>query len=289
MPVFLLNPRPRAADLVVMHILALFFALQVATSGEMACLGTLQDVSIPADLHIAGVQKEGLAAYGVEGQYVFLNGPRVSSLRVGDIRRVLRLEGKVHDPLSGDPRGLYYRDIGTIRVETVGPKSAAARILTSCQGVMKGDLAVPSAPTAMVVFRGDFSNAVTPIPSDSLVGPILLGKEDARELAAGSFCFIGVGARDGVQPGDRFTVFRPYPPFDSKDMDVDGKRANASYSPMRNSYLYRYQWMQVLKQRSLPPQVLGDIVVVQTGDRVSAGRIVSSLSEIHPGDLVVKR
>ena len=46
---------------------------------------------------------------------------------------------------------------------------------------------------------------------------------------------------------------------------------------------------QPLSDRSLPPTVLGDIIVVQAGDRVSAGKIINSLLEIHLGDLVVKR
>jgi hypothetical protein len=45
----------------------------------------------------------------------------------------------------------------------------------------------------------------------------------------------------------------------------------------------------VLHNRVVPSHVLGDVVVVQAGDRVSAGKVVNSLSEIHLGDLVVKR
>jgi hypothetical protein len=45
----------------------------------------------------------------------------------------------------------------------------------------------------------------------------------------------------------------------------------------------------LLHERKLPPQILGDIVVVETGDRTSTGKIVNSLSEIHVGDLIVKK
>jgi len=34
---------------------------------------------------------------------------------------------------------------------------------------------------------------------------------------------------------------------------------------------------------------LGDIVIVDAGDKVSAGKVVSSLVEMHPGDSVIKR
>ena len=41
--------------------------------------------------------------------------------------------------------------------------------------------------------------------------------------------------------------------------------------------------------QTLPPQILGDIVVVETGESTSTGKIVNSLSEIHIGDLVIKK
>lgn len=255
----------------------------------MACLGVVRDTLVPEDVFIAGVQDEGVSAFAVEGQYVHLNGPKAPLLKVGAFQRVVRPEGKVHDPLNGDTRGIYYKDLGTIRVEAVGGKSATARVISSCSGMIKGDLVVALAPKAAVEYHGDLSSAITAVPESGLFGPILLGKDDVMELVAGNFCFIGLGVRDGIKPGDRFTVFRPYPPFDSKDMDIDGKRSNASYSPMRNSYWYRYQWNGMLRARTLPPEVLGDIVVVEAGDRVSTAKVINSLSEIHPGDLVVKR
>jgi hypothetical protein len=52
---------------------------------------------------------------------------------------------------------------------------------------------------------------------------------------------------------------------------------------------YQYKVKGLLHGRTLPPQVLGDIIVVDAGDRVSAGKLVNSLSEVNPGDFVVKR
>src|SRR4030043_2215550 len=102
-----------------MHSLILLVALQVATPGEMNCLGSVVNAQIPMDLYIAGVQQEGMSVLATEGRLVYLNGPRVASLQVGDIYRIVRPEGKIYDKLTGANRGIYYRDIGTIRVEVV--------------------------------------------------------------------------------------------------------------------------------------------------------------------------
>jgi len=106
-------------------------------------------------------------------------------------------------------------------------------------------------------------------------------------LGAGQFCFLGVGGRDGVKAGDRFTIFRPYHGFNSQDMDTAGTGMNLTYSTARG-YAYQLKTKGLLNERKLPPQILGDIIVIDAGDGVSAGKIVNSLQEIYPGDLIVK-
>jgi hypothetical protein len=272
-----------------MHTLLLLLALQVINPREMVCLGLVQDSYAPSDIYIAALQDEGISAMASEGQVLYLNGPKVGSLKVGETRRVIRPEGEIDDPWTGDGLGIYYKELGTVRIEAVGQGSATALVLMSCQAMFKGDLVVPLAPKPAVEFGGGLSNALTPIPDQGLVGSIVLGKDDTQEIAAGNYCFIGLGGRDGVKPGDRFTVFRPQPPFNSMDLNVDGKGADASYSPVRSGWSYRYSLNNMLRHRITPPLVLGDVIVVQAGDRVSAGKVVNSLSEIHLGDFVVKR
>jgi hypothetical protein len=206
-----------------------------------------------------------------QGQILYLNGPKVSSLKAGDINRVVRPAQKVHNPLTGKDMGVYYHDLGTIRIEAVHKDNAVARAVVSCQAFKKGDLVLPSVSKPMLSFNGELSNKLTQLPENGMVSSILLGKEDIRSIAAGHFCFIGRGSRDGVKPGDRFTVFRSHSSFDAKEISK-----GTAVSSMLN-------------KRKLPPMILGDIVIVDTGDKVSAGKVINSLSEMHPGDLVIKR
>jgi hypothetical protein len=267
-----------------MLTLLLLLALQVTTPGEMSCVGSVLDFAIPADLYVGGAEQEGTMALTIQGQLVFLNGPRVRLLKVGEINRVIRPEGRIHDPLTGNGLGVYHTDLGTIRIEAVNQDSATARVVYSCQGVSKGDIVVPFTPKPVTTFDGDLSTPLTPIPEKGVFSSVLLGKDDLRYLAAGQFCFIGRGWRDGVKPGDRFTIFRYYNSFDDKDMTVANAGAASSYSHLRNGSMN-----SLLRKRKLPPKILGDIVVVDVGDKSSAAKIISSLSEIYPGDLVVKR
>jgi hypothetical protein len=275
-------------DLKVMLKLILLLALKVTTPGEMACLGYTLDFIAPMDLYIAGVELEGTAVLATQGEVVYLNGPRVSSLKVGEIGRVVRPEGRVRDPKTGAELAIYYRQLGTVQIEEVNKEFATARVLLSCYGMIKGDLVMSDIQKPAVEFNGDMSKENTPIPEQGLVSSILLGKNDAREIASGHFCFIGVGSRDGVKPGDRFTVFRPQPRYNTDEKKVEDKPSNTSYTSVRG-WTYQQRQDAILINRKLPPLVLGDIVVVDAGDKVSAAKVINSISEIHLGDLVVKR
>jgi hypothetical protein len=271
-----------------MFTLLLLFALNVVTPTEMACVGSIQSTVIPREVYIAGVEQEGTLTLASTGQIIYLNGPGVSTLKPGTVHQVIRPEGRIKNPTNGEKLGTYYKHIGTVRVDTIAAESATAQVLLSCQAMAKGDVVIPYADGQNVSFSGDLSNERTQVPQNGLVGSIVLGMNDLRELASGHYCFIGLGQRDGVKVGDQFTVFRPYPRFNRRDMSTLGGAANRSYSSARD-YSYQYTLNSLLGNRKLPPQILGDVVVIKTENGVSTAKIVNSLSEIHPGDLVVKR
>jgi hypothetical protein len=271
-----------------MLTLLLLFAFQVASAREMACIGSVQETRVPDDVYIAGVAEEGLTTSASPGQILYLNGPGISALKAGTVLRVMRPEGRVRVRKSKSRSGIYYSDIGTIRIQSVDSKSATASVLSSCSGLMvKGDLVVPSAPKPVVEFVGNKSTAQTPVQG-GLSSSILFAKDDVQVLGAGNFCFIPLGKRDGVKPGDRFVVFRQQSKYNPQDMNVLGTAPNSTYAPIRNG-MYRYKQDSMLNARTLPPMVLGDIVIVETGEGMSTGKVISSLSEILPGDKVVKR
>ena len=209
-------------------------------------------------------------------------------MKPGSVQRVIRPEGKVRHPSTNRRLGVYYKDVGSIRVEAVDQKHATARLLTACEGLLKGDIVVAGTPKPPIKYSGSMSNDLTPLPRGGISSSIFLAKDDARELATGHFCFILAGKRQGVQPGDRFTIFRPHPKFNGNDMVMAGTAADSTYDSMRGGF-YSYRIDTILKARTLPPRILGDIVIVEVGEGTSTGKIVNSLSEIHPGDLVVKR
>ena len=261
---------------------------QIVSSSEMSCIGLIRDTHIPADVFIAGTREEGANALAAEGELVYLNGPALSTLKSGEKYRVVRPEGTLRDRQTRDEMGIYFKSLATVRVERVETGSAVAVILNSCQAIAKGDLVVPATPRIPVEFKGELSNRLTGFPEQGLTSVIILGEDDVHELATGQFCFIKAGSRDGVKPGDRFTVYRLPIPFQLQDLVVNGVGRMRSYQKV-NVATYDPQLIEILRERKIPPRPVGDIVVVEAGETSAAARVINSLVEIHPGDIVVRR
>jgi hypothetical protein len=269
-------------------VLLTALTLQVTTPGEMACLGFIRQAAVPMNIYISGTEEDEVNNYSHTGQLVYLNGPGVASLKVGDLYSVVRPEGTIRDPATGATVGIYHKELGTVRIEATRPDSATASVASTCNVILKGDLLVPVVSKPAVTFSGKLSDGLTPYPDKGLVSDIVLGKNGIKEMAAGDICYIDLGTHDGVKLGDRFTIYRPQPPFEPRHLELDGSMAGYSYESYR-SYEYRRALVNALHRRIVPPRVLGDLVVVDVQETTAVAKIINSLAEIHAGDVVVRR
>jgi hypothetical protein len=262
--------------------------MQVAMPGEMSCVGFIRDDPVPMNLYVSGTEEDEINNYSHTGTLLYVNGPGVPALKAGELFTVVRPEGRLRDRVTGDLVGVYHKELGTVRIEATRGDGATASVVQSCAVILKGDLLIPVRAKPTVKFDGKLSDHLTPYNPQGLQSTIVIGKNGIQEMAAGDFCFVPLGSRDGVKPGDRFTIFRPQPPFDAKHLEVDGSMAGLSYERVRGGR-YRQVLIDTLSRRSIPPRVLGDLVVIDVFDTASAAKIVNSLSEVHVGDVVVRR
>jgi len=279
----------------------------VAMPDELKCLGFIHETLYPPDILVSGTEQEGLATFLMEGSLVYLSGPGLKSAKAGDSFRVVRAEAKIRDRLTQKFTGYYYKELGTIKVDSLRGEAATGLVVTVCDTIFKGDFLLPQVEKPTVKFTGEPAKRSTAYPEEGLASSIVLGRDDLRELAAGHFCFIGIGTRDGVKLGDRFTIFRVQPPFDAKDLIVNssyvrsgvediqaaGNKVGAVATPTQydgmHSGRYRGEIIQKLKERSIAPRVMGDLVIVEASETTSAAKIVNSRFEIHLGDIVIRR
>jgi hypothetical protein len=269
-------------------ILLLGLMAQIMSPGDATCLGFISDVRVPMDVYIAGTESEGSVSMSAASGLLYLNGPGVPQLKKNDVYRVVRPEGEVVDPYGGNRIGTYYKDLGTVRIDSVSKDYGMAIVVYSCNPMIKGDILLPLATRPPVTFQGNLSDRLTPFVENGLRSYILLGKDDLRELAAGNFCFIGIGSKDQVRVGDRFTIYRLQPPLNPQDLAVTGAQTFMTYGKMEGGR-YRNSLTELLNNRTLPPRPIGDLVVVDVQQNTATAKIINSLFEVHPGDVVVRR
>src|SRR5207247_11426870 len=113
---------------------------------QRPCLGMLHDSDLPLDLLLMGSEYERAPARLTAGSLVYAGGPALSSAKVGEVFQVIRPEGKVRDSYTREAVGVYYKEIGTIRLEAIRPDSATGTVLMSCAHMVKGDLLVAMRP-----------------------------------------------------------------------------------------------------------------------------------------------
>jgi hypothetical protein len=255
---------------------------------EASCLGFIQEDLLPMDVYVAGTEYDGFVSLAKENDLVYLNGPGVARLKAGETYLVVRPVGRVKNPVTNLPVGFYYRELATLKPESVSVEAATASVVTSCHNILKGDLVIPVERRAPAHFSGDMSGRLTPVPGGGLSSMVIFGLDDRHELAEGLVCFIGVGARDGVKVGDRFMISRPQPAFDPQDLSIAGSGQGQSYDHLPDGEL-KSEIIETLDRRVLPDRVIGDLLVVRTDETTSVARIINSRTEIHLGDLVVRR
>jgi hypothetical protein len=174
-------------------------------------------------------------------------------LNRGDRLAALRMGRRIIDPKTGASAGRVLYVLGLLEVTDVKDRVARARISYSCGPITVGDRVAPFAPTA-------FPEDKTPQPArrsvngavlDSLRGEALMGLQQ--------FAFVDVGVNQGIGPGDIFALMRQYSP------------AVTSAGAML----------------PLPPDRLGDAVVLRVTDRGATVLLTASAREVRVGDVAV--
>jgi hypothetical protein len=211
------------------------------------------------DLRVQGLEDAHGVAPSV-GDYLILNRGAEHGIEAGAEYVLVRPGAVVENPITGRNVGVDIRPRGRVRVVLVHPESATAEVLSACEEIEIGDFLIPYEPRqAPYVLHQDF-NRLAYKPSGNKTGHIVLANDSTQIVrgeavtgnislvAAGTVVLIDLGARDGVQPGDWFTVL------------LD--------SPYGSKY---------------PPQVLGEGVVIRTEERASTAKILSSDYDIPLG------
>lgn len=184
------------------------------------------------------------------GDIVYLQHGGGAGVTPGTVYTVIQPSTMVHHPESGALVGQLYRYLGRLRVLSVQDRSAIAEIVYSCDAINVGAFLEPFEPEPIPLRRRSPMRGVNdPEPWEELedAPTVVLAVDDVVSLGQNHIVYIDAGARNAVEPGDMFTVYRR-------------------------------------SATGLPPMVIGEVAVLSVHEASSVARILESRYSIYLGD-----
>jgi len=171
--------------------------------------------------------------------------------KVGDRFSIFKDAGPISHPVTNFIMGNKIVPLGTIQLSEVEEKTSKAIITKSFIEAGAGAIVLP--------YRDRKKEVALKAASRDLNGYIIATQTGQHTLGTGDVVFLDLGAAQGIEPGNMLYVVRDVVPD---------------------------QQMFPGNVDKLPAEVLGALVVVETGQKTSTALVVKSIEAIYAGDRV---
>lgn len=186
-----------------------------------------------------------------EDDVVYIDIGMVHGAKEGDRYSIYKKLDAISHPVSNIILGEKVIPLGTLEITEVEEKVSKAIVTKSYQEIGPGSFLLP--------YR-DKRRQISLVAADrDLAGYIVETQSGKTAIGEGDIAFIDLGKNQGVEPGYFLYILR--------DVVPDQQYADISVD-------------------KLPPEVVGALVVVQTGENTSTGLVVKSIDTIYRGDRV---
>lgn len=173
----------------------------------------------------------------------------------GEKFSVYRKDGIVSHPISNEILGTKITPLGTIQLTDLEKRTSRAIIIKTTQEITPGSYLLPAR-----------ENKRREIPlkmaTRDLRGYIVDSYSGTSIIAAGDIVYIDLGSNHGAEPGNMLYIVR--------DVTIDGS-STSGYT------------------EKLPQELLGALVILETGKKTATAIIVKSIDAIYNGDRIVSQ
>lgn len=298
--------QPRATPTPITVVGAMSRDLPVATGNNLYCAGYIQNSPINTNYEIVGADKEREQNIFSEGNYVYVNRGANTGVKVGDMFSVIRPRGQFRTRFSRKGRlGVYVQEVGAVEIVKVEAGVSVARVKTSCDNFLLGDLLQPVETRASPVFQDRPALDLFGAPSGKATGRIVLARDARETLAREEIVYIDLGAEDNVRAGDYLTIFRPLgtggvlnshqdETLSARDKGFQSKRFRggtfSNQAPRKSGENAEGHIVTTSDAKKGRPnnlrQVVGEMVILNVRERTATALITRNAQEIHTGDMV---
>ena len=310
--------RAAAASFAAVCLFAAGAAGQVKSASEVAgfnnlyCAGFVQTAGVDTSRRIVGAYNEQDGHIFSEGNVVYLNTGANNGVKVGDLLSVTRPRGKVNTRWTNKGSlGFLVDEVGTVEVIRVKSDSSVARIKTSCDNFLLGDLVQPWQQRAVPPTMARPALDLYGDPNGKAVGRLFMARGNLEALSPEQIVYVDLGAEDNVKVGDYMTVFRPLgkgnPNYKTETEFIKGhdESVEARISDY-GSLEYRggafsnqtarksgdhangkvVTTSKAKEGRGNIRKVVGELVILNVKERTATAMITRTSQELHTGDYV---
>ena len=190
-----------------------------------------------------------------EDDIVFTDIGAVQGARGGEKFTVFRKDISVSDPLTNEIMGNKVVPLGTLQLTDVEEKASRAIITKSYKEISPGCYLMPQR-------KEKRREVVLKMPTRELKGYIIESNTGTNLIAAGDVVYIDLGSSQGAEPGNMLYIVR--------DVALDQRYVEGRVD-------------------HLPQELLGALVVLETGKKTATALVVKSIDVIYKGDKIVSR
>ena len=186
---------------------------------------------------------------------VYTNIGKERGVKGGEKFSVYRKDGNVSHPVSNEILGVKITPLGTIQLTDLEKSTSRAIITKTNQEITPGSYLLPAR---------DNKRQEIPLKmaTRELRGYIVDSYSGISIIATGDIVYIDLGSNHGAEPGNMLYVVR--------DVTIDGS-SMTGYT------------------EKLPQELLGALVILETGKKTATAIVVKSIDAIYRGDQIVSQ
>jgi len=280
--------------------------MPVALGNNMYCAGYIQKSELDTSREIVGATEEKDRHIFAEGDELYINAGAVNGVKVGDMYAVIRPRGKVKSKWTKKKNlGHYVQELGAVEVFKVMRDVSVARVKSSCDSILFGDLVtkIPSRTSPMFVKRPALNKYA--MSSGKVSGSIVMARDGVELLGREQIVYVDLGREDNVSVGDYMTVYRKLgtgnlyskvtkESIDNKEEGYESDRYRgerySSQSTRKKGSKANGSTVTTEDAKSRRPnnlrRIVGELIILNVMERTATAMIVRNASEIHTGDKV---
>jgi hypothetical protein len=280
--------------------------IPVVAGNNLYCAGYISPSKVNTEYEIVGAENEQEQFVYAQGQFIYISVGANKGVKVGDMFSVVRPRAKFKSEFSNKGNlGIYVQEVGAVEVVKVKREVSVARVTTSCDNFLMGDLLQPIPQRVSPTFMQRPPLDLFAEPSGKVSGRIVLARDGLEMLGREQIVYIDLGAEDNVKVGDYFTIFRPLgsgnlfisdedeisAPTDKGFESSEYKGGKFSIMAPRkkgddaNGDIRKTEEAKSNRPKGLR-KVVGELVILNVKERTATAVIVRTAQEIHTGDMV---